>query len=111
MTVDVVRTWFDIARGLSDRTSMGEQEGMLFIVDEPMEFWMKHMLIPIDMIWMNKEHIVVSVLHNAQPCPTFGDCPKYMPNSEFSYVLETVAGFAEKNDIGPGTKIPFQINQ
>ena len=109
LVVDMAVTGSEIARGLSDRSYLGEQEGMLFITHEPLPFWMKNMQIPVDIIWMNQNRIVIAVLHNAQSCPTFGECPSYMPDKEFSYVLETVSGFAEKYDIVPGTQIPFQI--
>lgn len=109
LVVDVAVTGSEIATGLSNRSYLGEQEGMLFIIHEPVPFWMKNMQIPIDILWLDKNQVVQSVLHNAQPCPLFGECPSYMPPDEFSYVLETVAGFAEKYDIYPGIQVPFQI--
>lgn len=110
MVVDVASTGSQIAEGLSNRSYLGEQEGMLFIIHEPVPFWMKNMQIPIDMIFLDSNHLVVSVVHNAVPCPPLGECPSYMPDEEFSYVLETVAGFAVFHDIGIGDQIPFQFS-
>lgn len=109
MVVDVAVTGEEIARGLSDRSYLMEQEGMLFIVHEPVPFWMKNMKIPIDIIFLDKNHLVVDIVNDAQPCPLVGECPSYMPDEEFSYVLETIPGFAYWHSIGVGTQIPFQI--
>lgn len=109
MVVDVAVTGEEIARGLSDRSYLMEQEGMLFIVHDPVPFWMENMKIPIDIIFLDKNHIVVSIVDNAQPCPSLGECPSYMPDEEFSYVLETIPGFAYWHSISKGTQIPFQI--
>src|SRR3989344_7880186 len=44
-------------KGLMNRTSMDADRGMLFIWEEEeiYSFWMKDTLIPLDMIWLNKD--------------------------------------------------------
>ena len=46
--------------GLSGRSSLAENEGMLFIFDTPAvyEFWMKDMNFPLDFIWINNGLVV-----------------------------------------------------
>lgn len=110
MVVDVAVSGEEIARGLSDRSYLMEQEAMLFIIHHPVPFWMKNMKIPIDIIFLDKNHIVIDIVSNAQPCPSVGECISYMPDEEFSYVLETIPGFALWHSISVGTQIPFQIS-
>lgn len=110
MVVDVAVSGEEIARGLSDRSYLMEQEGMLFICHHPVPFWMKNMKIPIDILWLDNNHLVVDIISNAQPCPDIGECPSHMPETEFSYVLETIPGFAYWHNVTVGTQIPFQIS-
>ena len=48
-------------RGLSERASLGERNGMLFIFPQEASsrtFWMKGMQFPLDMIWIRDHHVV-----------------------------------------------------
>ena len=51
---DVAKTQGERERGLSGRNSLGVNEGMIFIFNEPQEavFWMKDMKFPIDIVWV-----------------------------------------------------------
>lgn len=51
------------AKGLSGITSLPKNEGMIFYFDEPQStsFWMKDTLIPLDIIFINKDNEVISV--------------------------------------------------
>jgi uncharacterized protein len=86
---------------------------MLFVFDTAREhsFWMKNMKFPIDIIWLNSDKTVVHIEHNLQPCSFDTFCTTYKPdnNNNSLYVLETVAGFAEKHDIIEGTIVEFQL--
>ena len=57
------------ARGLMHRTSMPRGAGMLFIFDkpQPVSFWMRNTLIPLDMIFIRKDGTVHHVHENAIP--------------------------------------------
>jgi len=56
-------------KGLMFRSSLGEKEGMIFLFpsNRVAHMWMKNTLIPLDMIFFDKEGNVVSIYHNAQP--------------------------------------------
>jgi uncharacterized membrane protein (UPF0127 family) len=71
-----------------NRTSLSSQSGMLFIFDHEAiyPFWMKNTLIPLDMIWLDKNKNVVDVI-TAQPCSE-DPCQIYTPKKESLYVLE-----------------------
>ncbi len=58
------------AKGLSGRASLPENEGMLFVFEEPGNhgFWMKDMKFAIDIIWIKGDKIV-GLTENAEPEP------------------------------------------
>ncbi len=97
------------ARGLSGRQFLGELEGMLFIFERPSRetFWMKGMLIPIDIIWI-RSGTVVGTSENLQP-PAEGTpdaaLPFYPSPVPVDKVLEVPAGFVERHKIQPGDPV------
>ena len=77
--------------GLSGRTSLSKEEGMLFIFDQPKNwgFWMKEMFFPIDIIWLDDNYQPVYVVQNVQP----ESYPRtFYPPAPARYVLEVNAG-------------------
>jgi uncharacterized membrane protein (UPF0127 family) len=89
-------------KGLSGRESMPPDTGMLFIFPEPSApgFWMKEMLFPIDIIWLNADKEVVEVLPNVDPSTYNEVDPEiFTPLEPIKYVLEVNAGMAEANGI------------
>ncbi|MBU0626796.1 DUF192 domain-containing protein [Patescibacteria group bacterium] len=72
-----------------NRTSMDEDNGMLFVFDQPglHTFWMKNTLIPLDIIWMDDQYQVVYIRHSAQPC-IVDACQSYNPSALSYYALE-----------------------
>jgi uncharacterized protein len=111
ISADVAITDDDQIKGLSIRDQMNENEGMLFVYGEPsrQSFWMKDMKFPIDIIWLNGTGSVVHVEENLKPCVPSLECPSFSPNENAQYVLETVAGFAQKHHLKIGTDIDFSI--
>ena len=98
------------AKGLSDRTSLDENSGMLFVFDKKSitpVFWMKDMLIPIDMIWIGDGKIVK--IDKNVPAPVAGTpdnkLPNYSPGSPIDYVLEVNSGFSDKNKFKVGDSV------
>lgn len=61
--VEVARTKEEKIKGLQEKESLGENEGMLFIYDEPQElaFWMKDTAIPLDIVFIDEDGEVISV--------------------------------------------------
>ena len=99
--------------GLSVKDHLNENEGMLFVYEQPTRqgFWMKDMKFPIDIIWLDNNGTVVYIRNNLQPCIiTFPFlCPIYIPDKDSLYVLETVSGFAKKHSIKIGTHADLQL--
>ena len=106
---EVVDTPASRAQGLSGRTGLKEDEAMLFIFEESGKygFWMKDMLFPIDIIWINKDGVVVHVVHSATPESYFNQVPPqtFINAPDAKYVLEIKAGSSEKFGLYLGTKV------
>lgn len=106
LKIDYATTEAEREKGLGDRTSVPDDYGMLFIFpkDDYYGFWMKDMLVPIDMFWLDSQGHVVSIEQNAATS-SYPDV--FYPTVPARYVLETVAGFARKYSIATGT--PFLL--
>ena len=104
--VEVARTPVEQALGLSNRATLPENQGMLFIYDEPHfpSIWMKDMKFPIDIIWIGDDLTVVDLTENISP----SSFPKtFSPGKAASYVLEVNVGFARGHAIKIGDKVKF----
>ncbi|MBP9714945.1 MAG: DUF192 domain-containing protein [Candidatus Pacebacteria bacterium] len=105
--VDVVNTPETRAQGLSGRESLAENEGMLFVFDNPSDysFWMKDMNFSIDMIWIGEDMKITYIKKNATPeSYPEGFGPKEKTSK---YVLEVFSGFSDKYDLETGDKVLF----
>lgn len=111
LNIDIALTDKQKQDGLSIKSSMKENEGMLFIFDKPtyQSFWMKGMNFPIDIIWLNENLSIVHIEKSLEPCETLFACQSYRPTSESLYVLETISGFSEKYGLKIGNKINIKI--
>lgn len=109
--IEIAETSEDKARGLSGRKRLGEHEGMLFVFDNDTlpTFWMKDMLIPLDIIWINDGKIVDIHENVLEPEEGTSDAqlPLYRPETAVDYVLEVNAGFVQKRGIEVGDVVDF----
>ena len=102
-TVDIADTAETRARGLMFRDHLPEDHGMLFVFpsDGVRAFWMKDTLIPLDMIWLDKDLRILHLEENVQPCE-HDPCPSYRSARPARYVLELNAGTAREIGLKPG---------
>ena len=100
-----------MGKGLAVKNELKENESMLFVFDKPEKhsFWMKDMKFPIDIIWLDSNGKVVHIEEKLEPCPLAPICPSYPPSADSQYVLETVAGFIQRNNISVGTNIDIEL--
>lgn len=96
-------------QGLSGRSTLAEDAGMLFVFKEPDNyfFWMKDMSFAIDIIWINEDKKVIYIEKSADPTSypeTFGPNPSI---GKTKYVLEVLSGFSVKNNLKVGDKVEF----
>lgn len=82
--VQVVETDEEKQKGLQGVTSLPEDEGMLFVFEEPDEisFWMKDTKIPLDVIFIDEDLQVISV---QQGIP---ENEEFMTENNVNFVLE-----------------------
>ncbi len=111
--VEIAETEAERVRGLSDRESLGNVDGLLFIFPEASRhaIWMKDMRFPIDIIWVSQDLKVVSINENATP----NSYPAvFRPTEDARYAIETNVHFADTFGIkvGQSVRLPAAyINQ
>lgn len=94
-------------RGLAGCKSLPDRSGMYFPYENPYTpyFWMKKMLIPIDIVWITNNK-VVGIEQNVPIVDTYMvDPPKYIPPRPVTGVLEVGAGKASEYGIKIGSTI------
>ena len=106
---EVETTSWDKERGLMGRKDLSEDRGMLFVYENDIDpnFWMKNMLIPIDIIFIDADHNIKYIAESVPPCESEVKCDLYSPDSPVRYVLEVKAGYAEKYSVGIGDRVLF----
>ncbi len=106
LSVDVADTLQLQIRGLSGRQSLEEQEGMLFVYENPrvLSFWMKDMHFSIDIIWIDGSGVITGIAANVFP-DTFPQTFSSM--IPVQYVLEVPAGWAERHGVAPGDQVSW----
>jgi uncharacterized membrane protein (UPF0127 family) len=98
------------AQGMMFRTSLPEDQGMLFIhgTVEKRGYWMFQCEIPLDIIWMDRNRRIVEISGNTPPCrETAEKCPSYGGSVPSLFVLELAAGMAKKHNLKLGDRIEF----
>ena len=113
LVADIAATSDQRSKGLSVKDTLNENEGMLFVFSKEGEhsFWMKNMKFPIDIIWLDDDQEVVHVEHSLEPCISDSFCPTHKPDRNSLYVLETVAGFAQKYNVTDNTYVDFKLDE
>lgn len=109
INVEVVKTNEEREKGLSGRTSLDPNSGMLFVFTESEyspKFWMKDMLIPIDIIWIKDGKIIKIDKKVAAPKEGTPDSKlKTYSAGIVNYVLEVNSGFCDTNKITVGSSV------
>lgn len=109
LKVEIASDQDSIRQGLSDRVSMGQDEGMLFLMPsrDIYAFWMNRMQFPLDMVWIDNG-LVVEIASQMPPPALTGGVPKtYFPKVSADMVLELNAGGVEFYGIKVGDKLDF----
>ena len=102
-TVELALNHPERMRGLMFREALPDDHGMLFVFEreQPLAFWMKNTLIPLDILYFDDALRLVSVSADTPPCRT-PYCPNYPSARPARYVLELNAGHAEALKLKPG---------
>lgn len=100
--VEVANNPITRSKGLMGRSNLPENDGMLFIFDNPGRygFWMMNTSIPLDAIFFSDNGTVVDII-SMDPCGIM-NCRTYTPKEDAKYVLEVNQGFSRTNNIKIG---------
>ncbi|HHL32023.1 MAG TPA: DUF192 domain-containing protein [Oceanospirillales bacterium] len=124
-SVEVADTDQTRQQGLMYRESMANNAGMLFIFPRQriQAFWMENTLIPLDIIYFDKNLKLVSIQKNRQPCRLpdrtsaalkgliYTPCPSYTSEKPAKYVLEINAGLADKYHFKQGDELLLMLKK
>lgn len=103
LDIEIAATPYERQTGLMYRESMKETQGMWFVFEDeaPRAFYMKNTLIPLDILYVDSQGIVVSIIKNAAPLNETS-LPSEGPAR---YVLELIGGSCDKWNIGVNDSI------
>jgi uncharacterized membrane protein (UPF0127 family) len=92
--------------GLMDRTKLAADHSMLFVFpnSEMRYFWMKNTLIPLDILYFDKDRKLIAIAAEAQPCKA-DPCKVYSSYGSAQYVLELAGGVAKQAHIQVGDEL------
>lgn len=101
--LEIADTEYERQLGLMNRDTMEETQGMLFKFPEErlQSFWMRNTLIPLDIIFINKDKEIVTIHKNTKVL----SAQSYPSSAPSIYVLEVNGGFTERHNIQEGNKI------
>ena len=108
-SVEIANTEEARERGLMFRDAMAEDHGMIFIhdVQAPQSYWMKNTRIPLDILYFDDAHKLVTQQRDVPPCSLGDGCPPYPSDAPARYVLELNAGQAEQLKLQDGAVLKF----
>ncbi|MDA8747811.1 DUF192 domain-containing protein [Litoreibacter sp.] len=92
------------AQGLMFREEMATLSGMLFIYQrsQPLAFWMRNTLIPLDLLFLDSTGTVVTIHENAIP---LDETPLSGGKEPLLAVLEINGGLSKRLGITQGTQL------
>jgi uncharacterized membrane protein (UPF0127 family) len=100
ITVQVADDPAERAQGLMNVPEMATLQGMLFVYasPQPVAFWMRNTLIPLDMIFAAPDGTISAIHENAVPM----DETPIPGGGDVQFVLEVNGGLTERLGIEPG---------
>jgi len=103
--VEVADTQQKRSFGLMYRRDLPESHGMLFLFprEEPLSFWMKNTPLPLDIIFINAAHTIVSIAANTKP---FSEKP-HPSDGPAQFVLEVNGGFCQRHGVAVSDRVEF----
>lgn len=105
--VELAVTPAEQQQGLMGRAHLPEDEGMMFVFehDQPLSFWMKNTLIPLQILFFESDGSFVNALDMVPCAIDEEECPQYRSASIAQYALEVNPGFREAHGIGTGWRL------
>jgi uncharacterized protein len=110
LNVEVASTAEQHQLGLMERTTLPENQGMIFVYETPQDtlggYWMYRTRIPLDIAFIDPAGSIVT-MHTMQPCasPNAQLCPSYRPTAPYLHVLEVNAGYFARHGVEIGDTV------
>jgi len=103
--IEIADDAYETQTGLMHRKSMANNRAMLFIFPDMRirAFYMKNTYIPLDIIYLDKDNVIVSIQENAKPLDETS-LPSGVPAQ---YVLEINGGLSKKLNLKIGDRIEY----
>jgi len=110
ITIERANTKEELVRGLSNRSSMPENHGMLFEFKETtqIDFWMKDMMFGLDLVYLDQNLKVVDIIKDQEPCSLSKECELIKSKEKFNYVLELNSNKTNELELKIGDEIKFR---
>lgn len=109
LTIEIADTQERLSRGLMDRQTLNENEGMLFIFgdEEVRHFWMKNTYVPLSIGFFDKNKILVDI-QDMEPVRSAIEIPKnYSSKKPATYALEVRRGWFSRNKVRLKSQFKF----
>jgi uncharacterized membrane protein (UPF0127 family) len=102
LKVEVAETDAQREKGLMFRKSMGKNDGMLFIFDEPAyhAMWMKNTLIPLSVAFLDRDGVILNIL-DMEP----QTLESHQAAGPAIYAIETNVGWYAEHKVKAGDKV------
>lgn len=109
--VELANTLIKQYQGLSDRQSLPENQGMLFVFNDYQnrDFAMRAMRFPLDIVWI-KDNQVLGCDQNIAIQNSDGTVPQVTSPAPVNYILEIKANRCHQLDIKAGDRVDIKIN-
>jgi uncharacterized membrane protein (UPF0127 family) len=106
-SLEVAKTSEAREKGLSGRSGLKADQGMIFVFDTPDKqcFWMKDMKFPIDILWFDSGKKLVYEIRELSPS-TYPE--SFCSPSSAQYVVELPAGTAARLNANNGTQLELE---
>ena len=106
LNLEVADTDAKREQGLSGRSKLPDNQGMLFSFEQPsfQSFWMKDMSFSLDFLWLDENKEIVDLTQNVAPETYPGT---FSPKKPVKYVVEVGAGYVEANSLKIGETLSF----
>jgi len=97
--------------GMAFQEALPPNGGMIYIFEAtgPHRVTTKEYRFPVDMIWVDESHHIVSLLENVAPCRQ-AECPWHGSTTEaVRYLIQTEAGFVKRQGLEPGGELKYTL--
>jgi len=110
---DMALTQEEKLKGLMGRESLSDTDAMLFAQNAPQRtsFWMKNMLMSIDIIYFDSNFKLLKLFSEVPPCEK-KPCKRYVSDSDkVKYILEIRSGLAKELNLVKADLLKIHFGQ